>query len=205
MALQLLAGVCFDDKADGGIEVSEAMAKGEVPTTPLLAASHREQDHREQNVQRFLQAQGFKSSYVYQSVFVIDDCAEKPERKIVEAYGHAFVVKPELLAKLVVASLGDMRNVVDKLAVAGKDFSIQDDRFIGLDRCPDRTAALFALTFRAAVENARKHANPIYVEGRLYRSLENEDLLRPCTDADLWKRRSRYVRRAERGASDPKS
>jgi hypothetical protein len=185
MGIQLLVGVEFDTEADLGMEVTDAISKGKVPKTPLIVPSDRRKSRLERKVQGYLSAHGLPGSYIYQSVFVIDDEVEKPKRIVVEAFGDAFVVKPDLVNELVVASIGDMQNVVDQIPATDKGFSALDDRIVRLREPLKKVATLLGLAQRAAMISAEDHANQVSVEARLNRVLKNRDLLRPCTEGDF--------------------
>jgi len=178
-------GVDFDTDADLGIEVTEAIGKGMVPKTPLAVPSDRRNNSLEQKVQRYLQANGMKSSFEYQSVFVVDDSCEKLKRSVVTDFGEAFVLKPALANELVVASIGDLQNLVDSISGTDRHFSESDERIVGLTDSSDKRPALLELAQKAAVLNSEDYANPIVAEARLNRLLKNDDLLRPCTEDDF--------------------
>jgi hypothetical protein len=185
MGIRLLVGVEFDTEADLGMEVTDAISKGKVPETPLIVPSDRRKNRLERKVQSYLSAHGLPGSYIYQSVFVIDDEVERPKRIVVEAFGDAFVLKPDLVNALVVASIGDMQDVVDQIPAAGKGLGSLDDRIVGLHEPLKKVATLLGLTQRAAMISAEDLANQVVVEARLNRVLENRDLLRPCTEGDF--------------------
>lgn len=185
MGIRLLAGVEFDTEADLGMEVTDAISKGKVPKTPLIVPSDRRKNRLERKVQSYLRAHGLPGSYIYQSVFVIDDEIDKPKRIVVEAFGDAFVLKPDLVNELLVASIGDMQNVVDQMPAADEGLRALDDRIVGLDEPQKKVATLLGLTQRAAMISAEDHANQVFVEARLNRVLKNGDLLRPCTEDDF--------------------
>ncbi len=183
MAITLLVGVHFELTDDALIEVQDSLRRGKVPSTPLK--QHPPRTHRyEKHVQSFLNAQGLPGSSVYQSVFVFDTDGERIPRQTVENFGDAFVVRTGVIAELAVASLGDMQNVVHNLP-DHSDHKTRDDRFINLSTSIDIEAALLELTSKAAIHNAKKRTEKIYVEARVYRRLINKDLLRPCTDNDF--------------------
>src|SRR5271156_431898 len=175
LGIRFLVGVEFDTEADLGMEVTDAISKGKVPKTPLVEPSDRRKNRLERKVQSYLSAHGLPGSYTYQSVFVIDDEVEKPKRIVVEAFGDAFVLKPDLVSELVVASIGEMQNVVDKIPAADEGLNALDHRNVGLHELLDKVTALRGLAQRAAMISAQDHANTVFVEARLNRVLKEKD------------------------------
>lgn len=179
--IELISGVTYRSGLLNDIEVEEALSKGQVPQVPMKTAKHKNHE-LESAVQNYLQRHGIPSSLEYQSVFVGWQAGTAVEERIVRAYGTPLVVNPSLISELVVASLGDLQNVV--ASIGGSDESL-DDRIVNLAAAPNPTEALKELVDRATAHNRQPHTDPLYVEARIYRRWNETDFLRPCKLSDF--------------------
>ena len=106
-------------------------------------------------------------------------------------YGIPLVVNPALVTELVVACLGDLQNVVCCIAEAEDGEIKLDDRIVNLDAVADPIIALRELVERCEAHNKGHHANPLYVEARIYRRWVHGDFIRPCLPSDYKTRSSK--------------
>lgn len=179
--IELISGVTYRSGFANDIEVADALSKGQVPQVPMKTAKHKKHA-LESAVQEYLQHHDIPSTLEYQSIFVGWQTGMAVEERIVGAYGTPLVVNPTLIAELVVASLGDLQNVV---ADIGDSDAPLDDRIVNLAATSNPTNALRSLVERAAAHNDEHHANPLYVEARIYRRWKATDFLRPCNPSDF--------------------
>jgi hypothetical protein len=206
--IELVAGIEFNGARQDDCELSvmlaesevhEAIARGEIPRSPMNSAIHT--DHgKEKRVQAYLGQHGLHTGLEYQSLFVGWGPATAVGEVTVRKYGFPFVVKPEVAHKLSIACLGDLQTVVKGLKRGHGAFP-PDDRIVNLNTVSDTLKVLEQLSLQAQEHNAKVHSNFIYVEARLYRVWKREDLERPCTPNDYWKKQSAScppVRRIER-------
>jgi hypothetical protein len=143
---------------------------------------------------------GLQTGLEYQSLFVGWGPATAVDDVTARSYGFPFVVKPEVALELSIACLGDLQTVV-KDSMHRNEAVPPDDRIVNLNTVPDRLKTLEQFCLQAQVQNAKVHSNFVYVEARLYRAWKREDLERPCTPNDYWKKNepfspSRRIRRA---------
>jgi hypothetical protein len=192
--LQLIAGVEFNGAAQDSCdlstliaerEVNEALARGEIPQSPINSALHI-LHKKEQAVQDYLTQYKMRTGLEYQSVFVGMGAATAVGEKTARKYGYPFIVRAEVARELSVASLGDLQTVVDTSKRTETEFSF-DNRIVNLDSAPDRLKALEQLCALAAEHNAKPRSNFVYVEARLYRHFTRDDLERPCGSDDFFK------------------
>jgi len=179
--IELISGVKYRSGLLNDIGVDEALSKGQVPQVPMKTAKHK--NHAlESAVQEYLQRQEIPPGLEYQSVFVGWQTGTAVEERIVRAYGTPLVVNPTLVSELVVASLGDLQNLV--ASIGGSDAPL-DDRIVNLCAASNPTNALRILVERATAHNREHHANPLYVEARIYRRWSASDFIRPCNQSDF--------------------
>jgi hypothetical protein len=192
--LQLIAGVEFNGAAQDSFdlatlvaeqEVNEAIARREIPVSPINSAVHVLHE-KEKAVQIYLTQHKMRTGLEYQSVFVGVGAATAVGEKTAKRYGHPFIVRSEIARELSVASLGDLQTVVDSLTRTETESS-SDGRIVNLDSAPDRVEALEQLCARAAEHNVKSRSNFVYVEARLYRPWTRDDLERPCESDDFFK------------------
>jgi hypothetical protein len=193
-AFQLISGIEFNGTSQDSDdlwelvaenEVNDAIARGEVPHSPINSAVH-ELHPDEEAVQKYLAQHRLKAGTEYQSVFVGFGAATAVDQERAKRFGHPFLVRPEVVQELSVASLGDLQSVVDGLTPVTGNFPA-DDRIVGLENALDRTESLKQLCLRAQAHNARTKSNFIYVEARLNRPWSRTDLVRPCRAADFYR------------------
>jgi hypothetical protein len=142
-------------------------------------------------VQAYLRKHGIRIGLTYQSMFVGWDAGTAVEKETVCKYGIPLVVNPALATELVVACLGDLQNVVCSIAETENVEIGLDDRIINLDTVADPITALKELVERSEAHNKKHHANPLYVEARIYRRWVHGDFIRPCLPGDYKTRTSK--------------
>ncbi|WP_433970182.1 hypothetical protein [Tunturiibacter gelidiferens] len=167
MAKKLIVGLEYDGAfADIDIEISEALNNGAVPTAPLFQAGDRSNNEKEQVVQSYLTAQSLPASFHYQSLFIADAANGYPTVKMVEPYGHAFIVKPHVFDELKVASIGDMQTLICEITREGKDYTTADPRVVSLSNSQTRDASIEQMLKEVAVLRKDPCKSQIFIEAR---------------------------------------
>jgi hypothetical protein len=192
MMIELISGVTYRSGLMNDIEVEDAVSRGQVPQVPMVAGKHRDHE-REEKVQAYLRKHGIRAGLTYQSMFVGWNTGTAVEKEIVCKYGIPLVVNPALTTGLVVACLGDLQNVVCSIAEVEDGETKLDHRIINLETVTDPIAALRELVERSEAHNKEHHANPLYVEARIYRRWDYRDFIRPCLPDDYKPRRSKQT------------
>jgi hypothetical protein len=200
--IELISGVTYRSGLMNDIEVEDAVSQGRVPQVPMFTGKHKSHE-REEKVQAYLLKHGIRPSLMYQSMFVGWNAGTAIEKGIACKYGIPLVVNPTLATELVVACLGDLQNVVCCIAEAGGEEIKLDDRIVNLDAVADRITALRELVERSEAHNKGHHANPLYVEARIYRRWAYSDFIRPCLPSDYRTRDSSREWQPRKAKADP--
>lgn len=188
--IELISGVTYRSGLMNDIEVEDAVSHGKVPQVPMVTGQHK-QHELEEKVQAYLRKHGIRTGLTYQSMFVGWNAGTAVEKETVCKYGIPLVVNPALATELVVACLGDLQNVVCSIAETENVEIGLDDRIINLDAVADPITALKELVERSEAHNKKHHANPLYVEARIYRRWGHGDFIRPCLQGDYKTRTSK--------------
>jgi hypothetical protein len=194
--IELISGVTYRSGLMNDIEVEDAVSQGKVPQVPMVTGKHKSHE-REEKVQAYLRKHGIRPGLTYQSMFIGWNAGTAVEKGIACKYGIPLVVNPALATELVVACLGDLQNVVCSIAEAEGGETKLDDRIINLDAVADRITALRELVERSEAHNKGHHANPLYVEARIYRRWAHGDFVRPCLPSDYRTRSSEQTSNLE--------
>jgi hypothetical protein len=192
--LQLIAAIEFNGAAQDSCdlatllaeqEVNEAIARGEIPQSPINSAVHVLHE-KEKAVQYYLAQHKMRTGLEYQSLFVGIGPATAVGEETAKKYGQPFIVRPEVAQELSVASLGDFQTVVDSLTRTETGFP-SDDRIADLENASDPMGVLEQLCALASGHNAELKSNFVNVEARLYRPWARGDFERPCRPDDFFK------------------
>jgi len=181
--IELISEVSYQPGLMNDIEVEDAVLQGKVPLVPMSTAKHNSHE-REERVQAYLHRHGIRTGLTYQSVFVGWNAGTAVTEETARKYGTPLVVRPALVAEFVVVCLGDLQNVVCSIAEGDDAACKLDKRIINLETVADREAALKELSEQAQAHNKMDHANPLYVEARIYRRWKHGDFVRPCLPSD---------------------